>query len=538
MRGQNTSSAVMQQRKEARDALDDFPTPPWATRAVCEWLAKRHDLNSLVVREPCANRGYMVAPLSEYFASVEASDLHDYDRNQRVLVARSRHQAANNDYMKAFLRLCDQNIVGHRGVVLQAQARDNDGSLDRAANEALESWWRQWCRAENCDVTGRRSFRVMCKSAVRSAAKDGEFMFREIRGRAAPMGYALQILDPQRCPIDYSIERLPQGRFVRQGIEFSREGRPLAYYFMTGDPARNAYTFNGSNLERVPAGEIIHGFLEDIVGQRRGLPWAATTLWRMNQLNEFEKAAVVNARMGASVGGFLEWEEGYGPEPDDDDLDAHEEFYIEAEGGVFQELPEGLKHKAFDSRYPTGEFTPFHKAMLRGTAAGMGVSYVSLANDLEGVNFSSIRQGVLDEREHWMDLQEWLIETLIERAYQNALQPALLLGLVKDGPVRLKPERIAKYRKVFWQGRRWAWVDPQKDINAEVTAKDNLLTAPSEIIRKQGRDPETVWRTLAGDIKSMQDAGIPEKFIMATMGQALGASAPATQEETPNEGNE
>ena len=37
---QNRSSAVMQQRKEPHDSLDDFPTPPWATRALCEVIAK------------------------------------------------------------------------------------------------------------------------------------------------------------------------------------------------------------------------------------------------------------------------------------------------------------------------------------------------------------------------------------------------------------------------------------------------------------------------------------------------------------------
>ena len=33
---QNTSHAVMAQRFEAKDSLDDFPTPPWATRALLE----------------------------------------------------------------------------------------------------------------------------------------------------------------------------------------------------------------------------------------------------------------------------------------------------------------------------------------------------------------------------------------------------------------------------------------------------------------------------------------------------------------------
>lgn len=76
---QNRSSAVMQNRVEAHDSLDDFPTPPWATRALCEFLLDQGlSLGEMSCREPAANRGHMVAPLREYFASVDASDVHDY----------------------------------------------------------------------------------------------------------------------------------------------------------------------------------------------------------------------------------------------------------------------------------------------------------------------------------------------------------------------------------------------------------------------------------------------------------------------------
>lgn len=77
---QNRSSAVMQQRVEPHDSLDDFPTPPWATRALCEWLETESEapLRMLTAREPAANRGHMVAPLREYFGGVIASDVHDY----------------------------------------------------------------------------------------------------------------------------------------------------------------------------------------------------------------------------------------------------------------------------------------------------------------------------------------------------------------------------------------------------------------------------------------------------------------------------
>lgn len=77
---QNRSTAVMQRRAEPHDSLDDFPTPPFATRALCEWLRDREglDLAAMTVREPAANRGYMARPLAEYFGTVEASDIHDY----------------------------------------------------------------------------------------------------------------------------------------------------------------------------------------------------------------------------------------------------------------------------------------------------------------------------------------------------------------------------------------------------------------------------------------------------------------------------
>lgn len=77
---QNISTAVMQRRIEPRNSLDDYPTPGWATRALCEAIAPRcsRTLSSLTVREPCANRGHMARPLGEYFGSVEAADIFDY----------------------------------------------------------------------------------------------------------------------------------------------------------------------------------------------------------------------------------------------------------------------------------------------------------------------------------------------------------------------------------------------------------------------------------------------------------------------------
>lgn len=82
---QNTSHAVMAQRNEARDSLDDFPTPPWATRALLEHIIERETRGrGLSVLEPACGRGHMAQALGEYFDAVYASDIHNYGYGQQA----------------------------------------------------------------------------------------------------------------------------------------------------------------------------------------------------------------------------------------------------------------------------------------------------------------------------------------------------------------------------------------------------------------------------------------------------------------------
>lgn len=79
---QNISHAVMAQRVESADSLDDFPTPPWATRALIEEVIGVDKVSQLSCLEPACNRGYMAEPLSEYFKSITSSDVFDYGYGQ------------------------------------------------------------------------------------------------------------------------------------------------------------------------------------------------------------------------------------------------------------------------------------------------------------------------------------------------------------------------------------------------------------------------------------------------------------------------
>ena len=65
---QNTTHAVMAQRREPDESADDFSTPPWATRALIEHVIGREHAAERTCLPACG-RGHMTRPLSEYFTS-------------------------------------------------------------------------------------------------------------------------------------------------------------------------------------------------------------------------------------------------------------------------------------------------------------------------------------------------------------------------------------------------------------------------------------------------------------------------------------
>ena len=78
------SMAVMAQRREPPDSLDLFCTPPWATRALVHHVLGFAGPQPETVWEPAAGCGHMAEVLRETFATVHASDVHDYGRGDAL----------------------------------------------------------------------------------------------------------------------------------------------------------------------------------------------------------------------------------------------------------------------------------------------------------------------------------------------------------------------------------------------------------------------------------------------------------------------
>lgn len=424
----------------------------------------------------------------------------ELEQSLRLMRARCRERARNDDYAKRFVRLITRNVVGSAGIKLQVKSRDPNGRLDEQANDILESAFSQWARRGNCDVTTRLSWRDAQKLYVQTLATDGEVIVRMVNGwRRNDARIALQFIDADLLDENRN-EDLRDGRQIRMGVEVDAWGAPTAYHLLTSHPSES-YSRNGQRYIRIPAEEIIHDFLQERPGQTRGIPWMATPTWRMHMLAGYEDAEIVAARAGASkMGFFTRADDGTGFEGEEDE---DGEIPMEAEPGTFSHLPAGVNFQQWDPSHPNSGFHDFHKSVLRGVSSGLDVSYNALANDLEGVNYSSIRAGVLEDREAYKDLQGHMIEAFCDRVYSKWLD-----GWLLNPDTPLPASRRFKFDAATWQGRRWDWVDPQKDQQANEQAIASRLKSRSQIIRESGRDPAEVWEEIAEEEAMLRELGI------------------------------
>ncbi len=443
--------------------------------------------------------GGSVSRLTASLATWSGAVNLDLDASLTILRARGRQLAANNEHGKRYLTLCASNIVGPVGPMLQVRARmasqmtDGVAPLDKAANDAVEIHWARWCKA--ADITGRMDFAHLCRTTVKSVARDGEALVRIVRQPRLPYGIALQLLEADRLDETYNAT-LPSGGVIRQGIELDTAGRPIAYYIKTTHPGER---FGGSRyeLERVPAENIRHVFLPERAEQVRGYTWFHAIILRQHQLHQFNEAAVIAARIGASKVAALQRAEGPDLVPtladsaSDPNNPASGITQISVEAGEILDLPPGYTLNSWNPEYPHANFESFVKAANRGIAAGVDVAAHNLTGDMTDVNYSSARIAELAERELWLTLQAWFIRALVEPVFQEWLAIALLRGDVtfEQSGKSLPADKLSKFRDAArFQGRRWRWVDPQKEIEAAREAVKLGITSRHRLAAEQGEE--------------------------------------------------
>ncbi len=486
----------------------ESPGRTHGSRILTEWKRERVARQLAPIRQTRKFEAAAINRLTSSWLTSTASIDRELRGDLDKLRARSRDMCRNNEYAKKFLRMVRTNVVGPHGFTLQLQVLNSDGSADKLANDAIEAAFKKWGRKGICEVSGQYSFADVQRVLIGAAARDGEFLVRKVRGEAAGnvFGFALQILDIDRLDTRLNIAPAGNRNAVVMGVEMDAYRRPVAYWIFKSHP--NGFHGSARERERVPASDIIHAFLPDELEQPRGIPWMHAAMRRLHDLGGYREAAIIAARIGAAQMGVITSPEGTADAIKDGE-DAEGVPEIEAEPGTFPVLPEGYDMTPFNPTYPHQQYEMFNKACLRGIGSGFGVSYHGLANDLEGVSFSSIRSGVLEERDEWMVLQNWFDSSLMAPVTDAMLEMSILSGaVIQAGGSALPVAKLDKFLVYSWQGRRWPWVDPKKDMEASLLAINNGLSSPQRVAAAMGMDIEDVLNELKKFQEMLETKGV------------------------------
>ena len=426
---------------------------------------------------------------------------------------RSRELIQNNPYANKFMSMLKSNVLGAGGLKLKNRAQDPPtfrggewvpGLVDEYANRLIEDAWKEWGKRQYCTVDKRLSWAEVQHLSLETCGTDGEALVRLFPGFPNKFGFAVQLVDPDLLDTKRN-EVLPNGNEVRMGVELSAQGEPVAYWMHTRNPNDRINPSASREWERVPAINIVHPYQMRRITQTRGFPWLASVMLNMQMLGGYEEAELVASRTAASKMAFIKTrgdqqytgaDDGTGPQ-------------MEAEPGSIEQLPAGMELDVLDWRHPNTDFGGFVKSMLRSISAGVNVSYNNLANDLEGVNFSSGRMGQMEEREHWRSLQGWFGDVFCAPIFKQWLFSQLM-----SGNIPLPMSRFEKFNAPQWHGRRWAWVDPQKEVNAIEMELRNNLTSYTRVLAERNIDRDELFAEIAADKAAMEQAGLTAEDIM------------------------
>jgi lambda family phage portal protein len=151
-----------------------------------------------------------------------------------------------------------------------------------------------------------------------------------------------------------------------------------------------------------------------------------------------------------------------------------------------------------------------------------------VTGDVRQANYSSLRAELVEFRRRVGQLQHGVIVHQLCRAvWRRWLETAALSGAIDLGdPVAARP--------VQWIPPRWDWVDPLKDIQAQVLAMEAGITSRRKVVEGTGYDIEEVDRENAADARRAADLGLRYR---TSPGETQGARATPAARPDPGDGS-
>jgi lambda family phage portal protein len=420
--------------------------------------------------------------------------------------SRSRAYAENNSYVAAAHRTLVTHTVGAEIV---AASQHPDAATQTLINGA-------WARfTDECDADSILSLGGIQSALVLSMIRDGEGLALM---RTTPAGLRVQLLAPEMID-DAKTLALDGGGFIQSGIEFDANGRKVALWLFPGNPADQ---FNQRTQSiRVAYDDILHVFESRGAGQTRGIPWGASALKRVGEIDQLEDALLVGAKTAAMLAGFIYDDFGSAQFPMEGEQNGSQ-ITASLEPGTLQRLGPGQKI-TFTTPAQANQGVEFLASQIRAVASAFGVPPQFIDSDYSRANFSSLRSSLtiyaarLDQIVHTI-----LRPMLLDRLWRRWITLEILAGRIEAPDFGADP---APWFAVEFFPPAPPTPDDLKAAQADIAQIKAGLKSRAQAIRERGYDPATLDAERAADAERATALGLDAAADQSTANEDSNSNA-------------
>lgn len=404
--------------------------------------------------------------------------------------ARARDLERNSDILNSITSAFVRNVIGG-GYALQARTANEE------LNIKIENYWKQWCKKNNCDVTGTQSFQQILRMMLKRKKIDGGILIHKVYTSGGLIPFKLQCLEVDE--LDASVMS-PQkkGNKVVGGIEMNAYNKPEGYWI-------RQYDIDGMSMKLpkfIPAKDMIYAYQKVRPSQVREVSDMTQTMPRIRDTNEFMTAVSVKQRIEACLSVFVKRQTPSGQIGRGSAVGENEKHNYQGKTltpGMIMHLNPGDDIETVNPSGQAADASSYIKLQQRMIGAGQGVSYEATSRDMSESNYSSARQGAIEDDLTYEDDKEILMQ-IMDEIYETFVISLVLSGLVDIKDFWNKKE---EYFEHTWIQAPKRWIDPLKESNANKIAMQTGQKTFKQICAENGMD----WRETIDEIAAVMEYG-------------------------------
>ena len=201
---------------------------------------------------------------------------------------------------------------------------------------------------------------------------------------------------------------------------------------------------------------------------------------------------------------------------------------------MIMELNAGEDVKSVAPSGSGNESAAYLKTQQGIMASGQGISYEALTRDMSQTNYSSARQGLIEDELIFAEEKELLQERVMDEVFESFVISAVLSGAVK-APATFW-SKTDDWLRHEWVATPKKWIDPLKEASANQIALQTGQKTFKQICAENGRDSEEVLQEIAETKAFAEKLGLNlEGGGLFGIGQAQTESKPTAENDQGND---